>query len=145
MPTKKFSERTFTGQLATVAGICATMGLPVGVIFLAAADARIDSKYATDNDLQRVQELVATQVDEIKMVVDRNTVEVTQTLAAVDNLSLVVLDIQITGLQEQIARLDASQAKWSRSEQEAYREKRRALQDSERKRQQLYDRVLRSN
>lgn len=138
----KFSERTVWGQMGIIFSLCATMGVPAGLIVITAADAKIDSKYATDTDLETLQEQLSRQMASVQESVEENTGEVKVALASMDSLSMMVLDIQIATLEDTISRLDATRSEWSRAEEQIYREKRRALEDSERQRQELYGRIL---
>lgn len=139
---KKLSELSPFRQLFTVIAVCAALGVPVWAVLVMAADAKINSKYATDADMETLESELSREVANLAESVDRNTTQVRDTLEAVDSFGLMVMDVQIVNIEETLARLDRKDGALSQEEEALYREKQRALEDMERRRQQLYDKVL---
>ena len=148
-PMKKLSEQGLFGQLATVAAIVATLGVPIGAGLLWAADIKINQKYATDSDLRTVQTVVQSQVINIKTSVDKNTKSVNRIGETVEGLTLVVLDLQRDRVAEEIRKIEMAEAKrgdaWTDMEARNLRMKKQALSDLNTQREALFNRVIKSN
>ena len=145
MPTK-FSEASFLSQLTQILGLVAVLFTIFGAAFLALADQQIDRKYATDEDLQSVQQSVEAEVTIIRETLEENTTTVRATANSVDGLTLVVLGLQITDLEEEISLLEAEKreegAAWNERDERNLRDRQRALSDLERQRNAILDRLV---
>ena len=142
----KFSEASTISQLSQILGLVAVMFTLFGAAFWALADDQIDKKYATDEDLQAVQETVEAQVTVITETVQENTTTVRATATSVDGLTLVVLGLQITDLEEEISQLEREKreegAAWNERDERNLRDRQRSLEDLERQRGILLNRLL---
>ena len=143
---KKFSEHSGGIQLAQILGIMTFLFGAGGSFMLWAADSKIDEKYATDADVLAVQETVEAQVTVITETVQENTTTVKATANSVDGLTLVVLGLQISDLEAEIAALEREKrdqgAGWNERDERNLRDRQRALEDFERQRGILLDRML---
>lgn len=142
----KFSEASTISQLSQILGLVAVMFTLFGAAFWALADDQIDKKYATDEDLRAVQETVEAQVTVITETVQENTTTVRATATSVDGLTLVVLGLQITDLEEEISQLEREKreegAAWNERDERNLRDRQRSLEDLERQRGILLNRLL---
>ena len=143
---KKFSEHSGGIQLAQILGIMTFLFGAGGSFMLWAADAKIDEKYATDEDVLAVQNAVEAQVTIIQETVTENTTTVRATANSVDGLTLVVLGLQISDLESEIIDLEAEKraqaAGWNERDERRLRDHQRALEDFERQRSVLLNRLL---
>ncbi len=143
---KKFSEHSGGIQLAQLLGLMTLLFGAGGSFMLWAADAKIDEKYATDADLLAIQETVTAQVSTITTTVEANTATVKATANSVDGLVLVVLDIQITDLEDEIAALEADKRKdsaaWNERDERNLRDRQKKLSDLDVQRQTLFARLI---
>lgn len=143
---KKFSEHSGGIQLAQILGIMTLFFGVGGSFMLWAADQAIDDKYATDADLLAVQETVTAQVSQITTTVEENTRTVKATAHSVDGLVLVVLDIQISDLEDQITALELDKRKeaaaWNERDERNLRDRQKNLSDLDIQRDALFARLL---
>ena len=143
---KKFSEHSGGIQLAQILGIMTFLFGVGGSFMLWAADMKIDEKYATDEDLLAVQETVTAQVTIITTSVEENTKTVQATASSVDGLVLVVLDIQISDLEEEIAALEREKreeaAAWNERDERNLRDRQKKLADLGVQRDALFARLI---
>ncbi len=143
---KKFSEHSGGIQIAQLLTVM-TFILGVGGSFMLwAADAKIDEKYATDADLLAVQETVTAQVTIITTSVEENTRTVRATANSVDGLVLVVLDIQISDLEDEITALETDKRKeaagWNERDERNLRDRQKNLADLDVQRDALFSRLI---
>lgn len=143
---KKFSEASFLSQLGQIFAVVGGFMTLFGAALWALADQQIDEKYATDEDLQAVQETVAAQVTRIEETVTENTTTVRATASSVEALALAVLGLQISDLEEEISQLEADKrregAAWNERDERNLRDRQRALDDLNRQRSALLDRLV---
>lgn len=143
---KKLSEHGAGAQIGIILGIMTFIFGVGGSFMLWAADAKIDEKYATDADLLAVQETTSAQVEVITRTVQENTTTVKATASSVDGLTLVVLGLQLTDLESEIAALEREKrnqgAGWNERDERNLRDRQRSLEDLERQRSIIMDRVL---
>jgi len=148
-PMKKLSDQGLFGQLATVCGIVAAFGIPLGAGLLWAADVKINEKYATDSDLKSVQEVIRSQVINIQASVDQNTKSVNRIGESVDGLTLVVMDLRRDRLAEEIRIIKMTKSRradqWTDMEARNLRMKEQALSDLNTQRKALFNRVIQDN
>ena len=143
---KKFSEHSGGIQLAQLLGIMTLFFGVGGSFMLWAADQAIDDKYATDEDLLKVQQTTETAVFEIKTAVEANTATVASTARSVDGLVLSILDVQIANADEEIAALEADKraeaAAWNERDERNRRDRQKALSDLTVQRDALFARLI---
>ena len=143
---KKFSDQSSGIQWSTIGAIIAVITGGLGAAVLWAADARINEKYATDEDVRAVQETTSQQFKSISETVQSNTKFVRQVGDSVDGLTLVVLDIQIEELDDELVDLEAEKANagvnWSTRDEQDYRAKTVQLSRLRQQRDKLFDRIL---
>ena len=143
---KKFSEHTGGIQIAQILGIMTLFFGAGGSFMLWAADQAIDDKYATDEDLLKVQQTTETAVFEIKTAVEANTATVASTARSVDGLVLSILDVQISNADEEIAALEADKraeaAAWNERDERNLRDRQKALSDLTVQRDALFARLI---
>jgi len=143
---KKFSEHSGGIQIAQILGIMTFLFGAGGSFMLWAADQKIDEKYATDEDLQAVQMTTSAQVEVITRTVEENTTTVKATASSVDGLTMVVLGLQISDLEEEVSLLEAEKrregAGWNERDERNLRDRQRSLEDLERQRGIILDRML---
>jgi len=143
---KKFSEHSGGIQLAQILGVMTFLFGVGGSFMLWAADMKIDEKYATDEDLASVQEVVTLQVETITKSVEENTRTVKATSSSVDGLVLVVLDIQISDLEDQIDSLERDKrnqaAAWNERDERNLRDRQKNLADLGVQRETLFARLI---
>ncbi len=146
---KKFSEHSGGIQIAQLLAVMTFVFGVGGSFIIWAADAKIDEKYATDADLLAVQETVTAQVEIITRSVEENTTTVRATASSVDGLVLVVLDIQISDLEDQINGLEADKrsdgAAWNERDERNLRDRQKNLADLGLQRQTLFARLINPN
>ncbi len=146
---KKFSEHSGGIQLAQILGIMTLFFGVGGSFMLWAADQAIDDKYATDADLLAVQETVTAQVSQITTIVEENTRTVKATSNSVDGLVLVVLDIQISDLEDHITALELDKrneaAAWNERDERNLRDRQKNLSDLDVQRDALFARLINPN
>lgn len=145
---KKFSEHSGGIQLAQILGIMTFLFGAGGSFMLWAADAKIDEKYATDEDLLAVQQTTTAQVEIITKSIQENTTTVRATASSVDGLTMVVLGLQLTDLEGEISALEREKrdqgAAWNERDERNLRDRQRSLEDLERQRSIILDRILAS-
>lgn len=146
LDTGRFTAKSAGVQWATLVTIITVLTGGLGAAVLWAADARIDEKYATDEDLRAVQETTSQQFKAIGESVTKNTETLQRTAGSVDGLALVVLDLQIEKIENAIIDLedekqDAGSAWGTRDEQEL-RAKEKALSNLRLQRDKLFERIL---
>ena len=142
----KFSEASPISQLSQILALVAVMMTIFGAAFIALADQKIDSKYATDEDLLAVQQTTETAVFEIKTAVEANTATVASTARSVDGLVLSILDVQISDAEDEIAALEADKraeaAAWNERDERNLRDRQKALSDLTVQRDALFARLI---
>lgn len=142
----KFSEASPISQLSQILALVAVMMTIFGAAFIALADQKIDSKYATDEDLLAVQQTTETAVFEIKTAVEANTATVASTARSVDGLVLSILDVQIADAEDEIAALEADKraeaAAWNERDERNLRDRQKALSDLTVQRDALFARLI---
>ncbi len=143
---KKLSEHGAGAQIGIILGIMTFIFGVGGSFMLWAADAKIDEKYATDADLLAVQETTSAQVEIITKTVQENTTTVRATASSVDGLTLVVLGLQLTDLESEVAALEREKreegAGWNERDERNLRDRQRSLEDLERQRSIILNRIL---
>lgn len=143
---KKFSEQGAGVQWSTIGAIIAVVTGGLGGAVLWAADARINEKYATDDDVRAIQQTTSNQVKRIEETVRSNTKFVRQVGDSVDGLTLVVLDIQIEELDDELVELEAekenSAINWTTRDEQDYRAKILNIERLRQQRDKLFDRIL---
>lgn len=142
---KKLSEHGAGAQIGIILGIMTFFFGVGGSFMLWAADAAIDDKYATDEDLLAVQLEVVAEVEKITTTVTENTTTVRATANSVDGLTLVVLGLQMSDLEGEIAALEADKraqgAGWNERDERNLRDRQRALGELELQRTALLNRL----
>ena len=142
---KKLSEHGAGAQIGIILAIMTFLFGVGGSFVLWAADAKIDQKYATDADLLAVQLEVVAEVEKITTTVTENTTTVRATANSVDGLTLVVLGLQMSDLEGEIAALEADKrnqgAGWNERDERNLRDRQRALSDLELQRTALLNRL----
>lgn len=143
---KRFSEQSSAVQWSALAAIITFLTGGFGAAVLWAADARINEKYATDEDVRAVQETTSNQVKRIEATVESNTKFVRQVGDSVDGLTLVVLDLRIEDLDAELIRLEnekrAAGSAWKSTDERDLRNKQKALDDLRLQRDRLFERIL---
>ncbi len=143
---KKISDAGAAAQIGIILGIM-TFFFGVGGSFLIwAADAKINEKYATDEDLLAVQTETKEAVFEIKTAVEANTATVASTARSVDGLVLSLLDVKIADAEEEIAALEREKrqeaAAWNERDERNLRDRQKALSDLTVQRDALFARLI---
>lgn len=140
---KPFKEKSSLTQISALLGIISLISVPL----LWMADQHLDSKFATDKDIERVQKTVASQLRQINNSVYENTQSVKQTIHSLDSISLIVLEIQITQTEEQTRELRQAKIRqannWSKREERDLRDHEKTLRDLNTQRNVLFSRLRR--
>ncbi len=143
---KKISDAGPGAQIGIIIGIMTFVMGAGGSFLIWAADAKIDQKYATDEDLLAVQQSTEQAVFEIKIAVEANTATVKQTTRSIDGLLLSILDVQISDIETEIAALEADKraepAAWNERDERNLRDRQKALADLDVQRQALFARLI---
>ena len=143
---KKISDAGPGAQIGIILAIMTFVMGAGGSFMIWAADAKIDQKYATDEDLLAVQEETKEAVFEIKTAVEANTATVASTARSVDGLVLSLLDVQISDLEDEIAALERDKrqeaAAWNERDERNLRDRQKELADLNVQRQALFARLI---
>lgn len=150
MPIKKLHERSWLGQLASIATICTILISPLFMVLIYAADQRFDEKYATDKALEVTRKEFTEMATDIRRVVYANTEKMETVTHSVDGLTLAVLDMQIAKLEARISMLERIKVRkehrgnngWTRHDAEGLYEKKYQLADLVSQRSRVFQRVI---
>lgn len=142
---KAFHEYTPTGQIGMLLGMMSMLGIPTGGIILVGAETMMDTTFQTDIEANAFQSAITLEVAGLSESVENNTTTLKQAVESVDSLNLTVLNIQVNDLEREIAVMEQDKRNnptaWSIRDESTLNNKRRLLDDLNRQRQRVFDRV----